>query len=215
MWCSRSREHTSACQASIPCRTAFHPVRDTRTAFAGWVVNLVSAMVMLIKVRRSCTVLHCHGSGARIYAVQLKTNCHPIVRQFRDGILHSGEPATTVSLCYGLSGRLVQLARTLPSHGRGHRFESCNAHQIPAAFCLLVCRRPRRYVFFRHRCRGRFRQWKKVDERLPRLRCRQAFYRILWRAGIVRNMWKIKLPGFAAVLLSQVSETRLSYQSCS
>ena|GEM_PF-181894 len=26
------------------------------------------------------------------------------------------------------SGRLVQLARTLPSHGRGHRFESCSAH---------------------------------------------------------------------------------------
>lgn len=28
-------------------------------------------------------------------------------------------------------GRVAQLVRALPSHGRGHKFESCRAHQFP------------------------------------------------------------------------------------
>ena len=33
--------------------------------------------------------------------------------------------------CLG-PGRMAQLVRALPSHGRGHRFESCYAHQVKA-----------------------------------------------------------------------------------
>lgn len=102
--CSRSREHMSACQTSIPRRTAFHPVR-----------------------------------GARICAVQFKTNGQADRSTVPRWDFAFWRTCNYRKAFYGLSGRLVQLARTLPSHGRGHRFESCNAHQIPADFpCLFV-----------------------------------------------------------------------------
>lgn len=120
-------------------------LRFTRSAtlvqpVAAWAVGLVSAMVMSIQIADHARHYIAMAAARAFVLYSSSQMAEPTVPQFQAEILHSGETATTVSLCYGLSGRLVQLARTLPSHGRGHRFESCNAHQIPAVFfaCLPV-----------------------------------------------------------------------------
>jgi hypothetical protein len=50
----------------------------------------------------------------------------------RTGGHHTG-PGRRFGSIVSVPGRIAQLARALPSHGRGHRFESCCAH------CNLRC----------------------------------------------------------------------------